>query len=69
MEISVRENQIVFDEEDPDTGNHYLDQELVKDIFVGIQDKALICLCCGMVIGQYGFHLLCRGVLLLSSRL
>ena len=41
MEISVRENQIVFDEEDSDTGNHYLDQELVKDIFVGIQDKEI----------------------------
>ena len=41
MEISVRENQIVFDEEDPDTGNHYLDQELVKDILVGIQDKEI----------------------------
>ncbi len=41
MEISVRENQIVFDKDDPDTGQHYLDQELVKDILVGIQDKEI----------------------------
>ena len=41
MEISVRENQIVFDKNDPDTGQHYLDQELVKDILVGIQDKEI----------------------------
>ena len=41
MEISVRENQIVFDKDDPDKGQHYLDQELVKDILVGIQDKEI----------------------------
>ena len=41
MEISVRENQIIFDKSDPDIGQYYLDQELVKDILVGIQDKEI----------------------------
>ena len=34
-------NQIILDKDDPDTGHHYLDQELVKDILVGIQDKEI----------------------------